>query len=138
LTFAFYSPIVIELENTHGDITVTHFYANSIHAATDADPDLEPTSSSDLQPVPSLTNSPGCTPGRTAAEDATSGNSSDQASRSSQASHSSQASRSAPRLVRKVRVDAWAVPASTNWTRSRMTVRKVNRGPRPAAWALPF
>ncbi len=134
---------MIELENTHGDITVTHFYANSIQAASDSDRNLETTSSnapqpvsespeakstvnSSLQAVPSITNSPGCAPGNGTGLG------------ESAATSSVHAGHRAPRLVRTVRVDAWAVPASTNWTRTRTTARKVTRGPRPAAWALPF
>lgn len=70
--------------------------------------------------VPSLTNSPGCTPS------------------------------AAPRPIRRARsvqVDAWSAPAPANWGRSRRTVRKV-QGTRQARrvasskpssdWALPF
>ena len=47
------------------------------------------------------------------------------------------------RRLRKVRVDAWAEPASVSWTRHRTTVRKVSRSPRSTVscstdWALPF
>ena len=66
--------------------------------------------------VPSLTNSPGCTPGGFPKMRA-----------------------SAPlRRVRSVRVDAWAAPASATWTRTRKTVRKVNRQSQSTNWALPF
>jgi hypothetical protein len=65
--------------------------------------------------VPSLTNSPGCTPAfpqmRTAAP---------------------------LRRVRPVRVDAWATPASATWTRTRKSVRKVSRQSQSTNWALPF
>lgn len=44
----------------------------------------------------------------------------------------------APWRMRTVRVDAWSVPASANWTRTRRTVRKVNRSEKKADWALPF
>lgn len=40
--------------------------------------------------------------------------------------------------ARSVQTDAWAVPASANWSRTRKTVRKVNRTPRSTDWALPF
>ena len=68
--------------------------------------------------VPTLTNSPGCTP-----------------------------SARPIRRARSVQVDAWSAPAPANWGRSRRTVRKVQsqrRGRRAAAgspssdWALPF
>ena len=42
------------------------------------------------------------------------------------------------RRVRSVRVDAWAVPASANWSRTRTPARKVNRVSRSTNWALPF
>jgi hypothetical protein len=65
--------------------------------------------------VPSLTNSPGCTPAFPRTRSA------------------------APlRRVRSVRVDAWAAPAATTWTRTRKTVRKVNRQSQSTNWALPF
>ncbi|HPG28993.1 MAG: hypothetical protein H6748_00765 [Spirochaetaceae bacterium] len=60
-----------------------------------------------------LTNSPGCVPARRAAARARG-------------------------AMRTVRVDAWAVPASVSWSRTRRTVRKVARTPRGADWALPF
>jgi len=62
-------------------------------------------------PVPSITNSPGCTPARTPVP---------------------------PRRVRPVRVDAWAVPVSVSWTRTRKTLRKINRHSHATDWALPF
>ncbi len=61
--------------------------------------------------VPSITNSPGCTPARRSVP---------------------------PRRVRPVRVDAWAVPASVSWTRTRTTLRKVNRHSHATDWSLPF
>jgi len=63
--------------------------------------------------VPSITNSPRCAP-------------------------SQPLKPSSPRRVRPVRVDAWAVPASANWSRTRTTIRKVARGTRSTDWALPF
>jgi len=63
--------------------------------------------------VPTLTNSPRCSP-------------------------SEPARPAAPRRVRRVRVEAWAVPASVNWSRTRSNVRKVDRNPRSTDWALPF
>ncbi len=61
--------------------------------------------------VPSITNSPGCTPAGASVP---------------------------PRRVRPLRVDAWAVPASVSWTRSRTTLRKINRHSHATDWALPF
>jgi hypothetical protein len=69
--------------------------------------------------VPTITNSPRCVPAR-------SGQSSNQMKPTT------------PRRMRTVRVDAWAVPASANWSRTRTMVRKVNRGTRSNEWALPF
>jgi hypothetical protein len=69
--------------------------------------------------VPTITNSPRCVPARSA-----------------RPSH--QKNPNTPRRVRTVRVDAWAVPASANWSQTRTTVRKVNRGSRSTDWALPF
>ncbi len=63
--------------------------------------------------VPSITNSPRCAP-------------------------SQPLKPSAPRRVRTVRVDAWAVPASANWSRPRTTLRKVTGRARSTDWALPF
>ena len=42
------------------------------------------------------------------------------------------------RRARPVRVDAWAVPASANWTRTHKTTRKIRRVSRSTDWALPF
>ncbi len=42
------------------------------------------------------------------------------------------------RRARAVRVDAWAVPASANWTRTHKTARKIRRVSRSTDWALPF
>jgi len=72
-------------------------------------------------PIRSISNSPGCAPGSL--------------------STSGSASRSMLRPVRRprsVRVDAWAVPASANWSRSRNPMRKVKRVSRSTDWALPF
>lgn len=63
--------------------------------------------------VPSITNSPRCAP-------------------------SQPLNPNPARRARPVRVDAWAVPASANWSRTRTTVRKVSRGTRSTDWALPF
>lgn len=70
--------------------------------------------------VPSITNSPRCSPVQTAGS-------------------------GAPRRLRTTtRVDAWAVPASTNWSRPHRphrphgAVRKLGGGTRPTDWALPF
>ncbi len=63
--------------------------------------------------VPTLTNSPRCAP-------------------------AAPTRRAAPRRVRKVRVDAWSVPAPANWSRTRSSVRKVNRSSHATDWALPF
>jgi len=73
--------------------------------------------------VPTITNSPRCVPAR-------SGQTSGQTS--------NQKKPTTPRRVRTVRVDAWAVPASANWSRTRTMARKVNRGTRSSEWALPF
>jgi len=63
--------------------------------------------------VPSITNSPRCAPAKPLAP-------------------------IVPGRVRAVRVDAWAVPASANWSRTRSTLRKVSRTSRSTDWALPF
>jgi len=72
--------------------------------------------------VPTITNSPRCVPTRSAQS----------------ANPTNPKKPTTPRRVRTVRVDAWAVPASANWSRTRTTVRKVNRGTRSIDWALPF
>ena len=69
--------------------------------------------------VPTITNSPRCVPTRSAQP-------------------SNQRKPMTPRRMRTVRVDAWAVPASANWSRTRTTIRKVNRGTHSTDWALPF
>ena len=69
--------------------------------------------------VPTITNSPRCVP-----------------TQSVQTANPKKPT--TPRRVRTVRVDAWAVPASANWSRTRTMVRKVNRGTRSIDWALPF
>jgi hypothetical protein len=153
LTFAFCSLFVFEPRNTHGDITVIDFQtdqsdsmpnsldANSKHSPqatpatetasfdlgldnTDDIEDFEDTDALDnlhelTLHVPTLTNSPRCVPARSAQP-------------------SNRKNATAPRRVRTVRVDAWAVPASANWSRTRTTIRKVNRGARSTDWALPF
>jgi len=65
--------------------------------------------------VPSLTNSPGCRP-----------------------AFPKMRTNAPLRRVRSVRVDAWAAPASATWTRTRKTVRKINRQSQSTNWALPF
>jgi hypothetical protein len=73
--------------------------------------------------VPSLTNSPGCAPGL----------------RQPRTTRHAQTRVATPlRRVRPVHVDAWATPASTSWTRTRRTVRKVSRQSQSTSWALPF
>ncbi len=69
--------------------------------------------------VPTITNSPHCAPART--------------------THSGQLAKpTAARRGRTLRVDAWAVPVSANWSRTRSSARNVARGTRSAGWALPF
>jgi hypothetical protein len=79
--------------------------------------------------VPSLTNSPGCVPTTSA-----------HSTRPTLPTRPSSRTRTAAplRRVRSVRVDAWSSPAATTWTRTRKTVRKVNRQPQSTNWALPF
>ena len=72
--------------------------------------------------VPTLTNSPGCLPGFS----------------SSSSGGESRSVLPPVRRARTVKVDAWAVPASANWGRSRRTMRKVSRVSRSTDWALPF
>ena len=75
--------------------------------------------------VPSITNSPRCAPSQT--------------SQTRRPTPPQQASKpGTPRRVRTVRVDAWADPASANWSRQRTSVRKVNGRIRSTDWALPF
>lgn len=94
-------------------MTPTATHANPIAKLQD------PQNLEDLQdqpvPVRSITNSPRCAP-------------------------ASVAKSTRPRQARTVRVDAWAVPASANWSRVRTTttVRKVRRGTPSTDWALPF
>jgi hypothetical protein len=94
---------------------VTNFQTDSNHDL-ELDPQDPETSeiTRDLpRQIPSITNSPRCAP--------------------------SQPSKpNAPRRVRAVRVDAWAVPATANWSRTRTTIRTVKRGTRSTDWALPF
>jgi hypothetical protein len=96
---------------------VTQFQADpTSHSATRLEPSDQGRSSTarDLPlQVPSITNSPRCAPAKPLAPNV-------------------------PRLVRPVRVDAWAVPASANWSRTRSTIRKVSRTSRSTDWALPF
>ncbi len=112
---------------------------NDLGIGTDLDLDLEDTvlqpddaaPASEIHelpfPVRSITNSPGCEPGSRAP------------SSSSPASPSSSGADLRPvRRARTVRVDAWAVPASANWTRTRRTIRTVARVSRSTDWALPF
>lgn len=80
-------------------------------------------------PVRSLTNSPGCSP-RSSASNTPSGT-------DINLIHPIHAIRPV-RRARTVRTDAWAVPASANWTRTRTTIRKVSRVSRSTDWALPF
>ena len=103
---------------------MTHFHSiprpDKTDTQTDMNMEADPTNLHELPlHVPTLTNSPRCAP----------------------------AARSTPtkplkpttaRRVRSVRVDAWAVPASVNWSRARTAVRKVNRSARSTDWALPF
>ena len=104
---------------------MTHFHSiprpdetektHKTDAPTDMNMEADPTNLHELPlHVPSLTNSPRCAP----------------------AAHPTKPT--TPRRVRTVRVDAWAVPASVNWSRARTTVRKVNRSARSTDWALPF
>ena len=144
---------MFEPRNTHGDITVIDFQTdqtdsmlNSLDANSERSPQATPateTASFDLGlddtedfedtdalasldnlreltlHVPTITNSARCVPARSARP-------------------SRQKNPTTPRRVRTVRVDAWAVPASANWSRTQTTVRKVNRGSRSTDWALPF
>jgi hypothetical protein len=92
---------------------VTNFQTDSNLELDPQDPETsEFTRDLPLQ-VPSITNSPRCAPSQPLKPDA-------------------------PRRVRPVRVDAWAVPASANWSRTRTTIRKVKPGTRSTDWALPF
>ncbi len=101
---------------------MTHFHSIPRPAKTDTQTDMnmeaDPTNLHELPlPVPTLTNSPRCAPAAEPTKPIT------------------------PRRVRTVRVDAWAVPASVNWSRARTAVRKVskvNRSTRTTDWALPF
>ena len=120
---------------------MTHFHAKSVEPRTNSsrpqheqnkqsknackpalslqatDPDSSTSEIHDLPVrVPSLTNSPRCAP----------------------ANPTRPTRPSAPRRVRPVRVDAWAVPVSVNWSRTRTTTLKVKRGMPSAEWALPF
>lgn len=159
MTFAFYSPTLFKPRNTHGDLTVIDFQTaqtdsmlNTRNANAERPPQATPPTETagfnfgldntedtedteDIEDpeetdpianlhelqlhVPTITNSPRCVPIRPAQT-------------------SNQKKSTTPRRIRTVRVDAWAVPASANWSRTRTTVRKVNRGTRGTDWALPF
>ena len=144
---------MFEPRNIHGDITVIDFQTdqtdsmlNSLDANSKRSPQATPATEAasfdlglddteDIEDieytdaldnlheltlhVPTLTNSPRCVPARSAQP-------------------SNGKNPTTPRRVRTVRVDAWAVPASANWSRTRTTIRKVNRGTRSTDWALPF
>jgi hypothetical protein len=88
-------------------------------------------------PVPSLTNSPQCAPAQRPRTIKPSRLSPSKNPISSSPSSTPPPPRS-PRRARTVRVDAWAVPASTNWSRTRASARKVNRNTGTTDWALPF
>ena len=105
---------------------MTHFHSIPRPAKTDTQTDMNMNTDMEADPtnlhelplhVPTLTNSPRCAPAAEPTKPIT------------------------PRRVRTVRVDAWAVPASVNWSRARTAVRKVskgNRSTRSTDWALPF
>ena len=76
--------------------------------------------------IRSLSNSPGAAPAPSLARE------------SSRSTGSAPADVQPVRRARPVRVDAWAVPASANWTRTHKTIRKVRRVSRSTDWALPF
>ena len=108
---------------------MTHFHSIPRPAKTDTQTELNTDMEADQTNlhelplhVPTLTNSPRCAP----------------------ATRSTPTKPTTPRRVRTVRVDAWAVPASVNWSRARTAVRKVskaskvNRSTRSTDWALPF
>jgi hypothetical protein len=144
LTFAFYSPTVSEpkitgetiMSESLNDVAFGHDLGLDLEIDLGPDLELQDTlldadeldSLSDLPEHPvairSISNSPGCTPASQPA--------------------SRPASRPNPRLLgpirqpRSVRVDAWAVPASANWSRTRRPMRKVKRISRSTDWALPF
>ncbi|MBJ21033.1 MAG: hypothetical protein GY910_23970 [bacterium] len=86
-----------------------------------------PPSSPSSPSVRSITNSPGCTPSL----------SSSSPSHTSQPPHGETGLRPV-RRARTIRTDAWSVPASANWTRTRNPIRKVSRVSRSTDWALPF
>jgi hypothetical protein len=85
-------------------------------------------------PVSSLTNSPRCAP----AQRARTIKPARLAPSKTAIPSSTPPTPQPPRRARTVRVDAWAVPASTNWSRTRTTVRKVSPGTPSTDWALPF
>jgi hypothetical protein len=96
---------------------VTQFHADPIPASKrrpEHQDQGRSSSTRDLpRQVPSITNSPRCAPAQPLKPNV-------------------------PRRIRPVRVDAWAVPASANWSRSRTTIHKVSRTSRSTDWALPF
>ena len=108
---------------------VPHMSCGAGHGQTDspASDEATPRNLHELNiPVPTLTNSPGCLP------------KTDEAGSTSRSSANSKTPLLSVRRARGVRVDAWAVPASANWGRSRRTMRKVSRVSRSTDWALPF
>ncbi len=81
--------------------------------------------------IRSISNSPGCTP--------TSRPTSRPDSRPALLPNFQHLRHPGPiRQPRSVRVDAWAIPASANWSRTRRPMRKVKRISRSTDWALPF
>lgn len=101
-------------------------------------PDSAP-ATPDAHSVPTLTNSPHCIPHYAPHPDPTEAESTRAtASPTPSPTPTSTARPAPPRRRRVLRVDAWAEPASTNWTRTRRTVRKVRRKSRTPDWALPF
>lgn len=117
------------------DVTFTFEPGLELELELDLDLDLDETDtllqpedgacSSDLPKrvtsVRSITNSPGCTPEVQATS-----------------VPRRQMNMRPIRRARAVRVDAWAAPASVNWTRTRNPMRKVNRVSCSTDWALPF
>jgi len=87
--------------------------------------------------VPSITNSPRCAPARRIQPAQP-----NQPAPPSSFTHSTNPSTPkrppTPHRVRMVRVDAWAVPVSANWSRTRTEARKIRHGIRSTDWALPF
>ena len=114
---------------------MTHFHSIPRPAKTDTQTELntdmeaDPTNLHELPlHVPTLTNSPRCAPATCSTP-------------TEPLKPLKPLKPTTPRRVRTVRVDAWAVPASVNWSRARTAVRKVskvNRSTRSTDWALPF